>query len=50
MVNVIGLMIINQWPASGLWVIGMFVAMELIINCWSAVMIALAAQQAGNTV
>jgi uncharacterized membrane protein HdeD (DUF308 family) len=47
---ILGLMIINQWPVSGLWVIGMFVAVELIINGWSAVMIALAARQAGNAV
>ncbi len=42
----LGLMIISQWPVSGLWVIGMFVAVELIINGWSAVMIALAAREA----
>ena len=42
----LGLMIINQWPVSGLWVIGMFVAVELIINGWSSVMIALAAREA----
>jgi uncharacterized membrane protein HdeD (DUF308 family) len=29
-------------------VIGLFVAMELIINGWSAVMIALAAREAGK--
>lgn len=43
---ILGLMIINQWPLSGLWVIGMFVAVELIINGWSSVMIALAARDA----
>ncbi len=42
----LGLMIISQWPVSGLWVIGMFVAVELIINGWSSVMIALAAREA----
>jgi|WetSurSiteA1Bulk_404760.scaffolds.fasta_scaffold42734_1 uncharacterized membrane protein HdeD (DUF308 family) len=41
---ILGLMIINQWPLSGLWVIGLFVAVELIINGWSSVMIALAAR------
>ena len=41
----LGLMIISQWPVSGLWVIGMFVAVELIINGWSGVMTALAARE-----
>jgi len=45
---ILGLIIINQWPVSGLWVIGLFVAVELIINGWSAVMIALAAREAGK--
>ena len=44
----LGLMILNQWPVSGLWVIGLFVAVELIINGWSAMMIALAAREAGK--
>jgi uncharacterized membrane protein HdeD (DUF308 family) len=45
---ILGLIIINQWPVSGLWVIGLFVAVELIINGWSSVMIALAAREAGK--
>lgn len=45
----LGFMIISQWPVSGLWVIGMFVAVELIINGWSGVMIALAAREAGKS-
>ena len=44
----LGAMIIAQWPASGLWVIGLFVAIELIFNGWSYVFIALAARQAGR--
>jgi uncharacterized membrane protein HdeD (DUF308 family) len=44
----LGLMILSQWPVSGLWVIGLFVALELIINGWSAVMIALAAREVGK--
>jgi uncharacterized membrane protein HdeD (DUF308 family) len=47
MVSVLlGLMIINQWPVSGLWVIGLFVAVELIVNGWSSIMIALVARKA----
>ena len=38
---VLGLMILASWPVSGLWVIGLFVAIELIINGWSCVIMAL---------
>jgi uncharacterized membrane protein HdeD (DUF308 family) len=43
---VLGLMIISKWPASGLWVIGLFVAIELIIQGWSSIFLALAARNA----
>ena len=47
---ILGLMIINQWPVSGLWVIGLFVAVELMANGWSSIMITLSgAEGAGNT-
>jgi len=39
---IIGIMIIAQWPASGLWVIGLFLAIELIISGWSYIFLALA--------
>ncbi len=42
----LGGMIIAQWPASGLWVIGLFVAIELIVNGWSYLFVALAARKA----
>jgi uncharacterized membrane protein HdeD (DUF308 family) len=45
---VLGLMIVSAWPVSGLWVIGLFVAIELIVNGWSAVILALAARDAGR--
>ena len=41
----LGVMIFAKWPVSGLWVIGMFVAIELIFNGWSNITIALAAKQ-----
>jgi uncharacterized membrane protein HdeD (DUF308 family) len=44
----LGGMIIAKWPASGLWVIGLFVAIELIVNGWSYVFIALAARKAAK--
>ena len=41
---VLGVMIINEWPQSGLWVIGLFVAIEILFAGWSQIMIALAAK------
>jgi uncharacterized membrane protein HdeD (DUF308 family) len=46
---VLGGMILAKWPLSGLWVIGMFVAIELIFNGWSYVFVALAARRAGRS-
>ncbi len=46
----LGLMIFSKWPVSGLWVIGLFVAIEMIVNGWSYVAIALAARRAGKAV
>ena len=40
----LGLMILARWPASGLWVIGLFLAIELIMQGWSLVLIAVAAR------
>ncbi len=42
----LGGMIIAQWPLSGLWVIGLFVAIELLINGWTLIFVALAARKA----
>jgi uncharacterized membrane protein HdeD (DUF308 family) len=42
---VLGIMILNQWPESGLWVIGMFIAIELIFNGWGMIMLGLAAKK-----
>lgn len=39
---VLGILILMQWPWSGLWVIGMFIAIELLVNGWSYVFLALA--------
>lgn len=40
----LGLMILIKWPSSGLWVIGLFVAIEMLSHGWACVMIALAAR------
>jgi uncharacterized membrane protein HdeD (DUF308 family) len=44
----LGGMILAQWPASGFWVIGLFVAIEMIFNGWSSVFVALAARKAAQ--
>lgn len=38
----LGAMIMLQWPISGLWVIGLFIAIQLIIDGWSYLFISLA--------
>ena len=43
---ILGLMILAEWPVSGLWIIGLFVAIEMIVHGWSCVFIALAARSA----
>jgi uncharacterized membrane protein HdeD (DUF308 family) len=44
----LGMMILAQWPASGFWVIGLFVSIEMIFNGWSSVFVALAARKAAT--
>ncbi|MGR9106441.1 MAG: HdeD family acid-resistance protein [Gammaproteobacteria bacterium] len=41
----IGFMILSNWPASGLWAIGLFIALELIIAGWSYVFVALSVRK-----
>ena len=41
---VLGIMIWRQWPYSGLWVIGLFVGIEMLLNGWSLVMLSLTAR------
>jgi uncharacterized membrane protein HdeD (DUF308 family) len=44
-INVLlGAMILWQWPVSGLWVIGLFVGIDMLMNGWSAVMLSMAAR------
>ena len=37
----LGISIWRQWPESGLWVIGLFVGIDLVLNGWTWVMLAL---------
>jgi uncharacterized membrane protein HdeD (DUF308 family) len=46
---ILGGLIMANWPLSGLFVIGLFIAIELITNGWSYIFIALAARNAGKT-
>lgn len=41
----LGVMIMAEWPSSAFWVIGLLIAIEMIVNGWSYVMVALTARQ-----
>jgi uncharacterized membrane protein HdeD (DUF308 family) len=41
---VLGLMILAQWPLTGVWVLGTLAGISLIFSGWSYVMIAMAAR------
>ena len=45
---VLGFMILTRWPVSGFWVIGLFVAIEMIFSGWSYIIIALGAREMGR--
>jgi uncharacterized membrane protein HdeD (DUF308 family) len=45
----LGVMIWRQWPVSGLWVIGMFIGIDLIFYGWSLVMLGLVAKKLPGT-
>lgn len=44
----IGFMIMASWPASGLWVIGLFIAIEMIIAGWSYILFALSIKKSSQ--
>lgn len=41
---VLGISIAASWPVSGLWVIGLFIGIDLVIDGWTEVMLAIAAR------
>lgn len=41
----LGVMILQQWPLSGLWVIGLFIGIDMIFNGWTLIMLGLAAKK-----
>jgi uncharacterized membrane protein HdeD (DUF308 family) len=38
---VLGIMIMNRWPESSLWVIGLFVGLDLLFHGWSSIILGL---------
>jgi uncharacterized membrane protein HdeD (DUF308 family) len=42
---ILGMLIYKQWPASGLWVIGLYVGIDLIFNGWAWIMLAMGLRQ-----
>jgi uncharacterized membrane protein HdeD (DUF308 family) len=42
---ILGVLIWAEWPASGLWVIGLLVGIQLLFTGWALVMVALAARR-----
>lgn len=38
----LGVLILMQWPLSGLWIIGLFIAIEMLVNGWTYIFMALA--------
>lgn len=43
---VLGILILLQWPMSGLWVIGMFIAIDMIVSGWTYIFLAMALRSA----
>lgn len=43
---ILGIIILAHWPVSGMWVIGLFIAIEMLINGWTFIILALAARRA----
>src|SRR5262249_9953456 len=42
---ILGVMIWDSWPASGLWVIGLFVGIDMIFDGWTEIILALGARR-----
>ncbi|CZG74109.1 TPA: HdeD family acid-resistance protein [Legionella pneumophila subsp. pneumophila] len=43
---ILGILILMQWPVSGLWIIGLFIAIELIVTGWTYIFIAISVKTA----
>jgi uncharacterized membrane protein HdeD (DUF308 family) len=47
---ILGMFIWNRWPDSSLWVIGLFVAVDMIFQGWNYIMLALVARKGAQLV
>lgn len=47
---ILGILIYNQWPVSGLWVIGLFVSIELLMQGISTITVAMAVRSLQRSV
>jgi uncharacterized membrane protein HdeD (DUF308 family) len=45
---ILGMLIVADWPVSGLWVIGLFVGIDILLLGWTWVVLALAARKSYN--
>ena len=45
----LGVCILNQWPLSGLWVIGMLIGIETLFTGWTYIMLSAAAKKIEHT-
>ncbi|WP_133127557.1 HdeD family acid-resistance protein [Legionella nagasakiensis] len=44
--GILGLLIFMQWPWSGLWIIGLFITVEMLVSGWTYIFLALAIRRA----
>lgn len=42
---ILGVLIYSEWPLSGLWIIGLFVGIDMILSGWSWILLSLAAKK-----
>jgi len=45
---ILGFCIMDSWPVSGLWVIGLFIGIDMIFDGWTELMLALSSGQAST--
>ena len=45
----LGFSIMSSWPSSGLWVIGLFIGIDMIFDGWTEVMLALSSGRSGGS-
>ena len=38
----LGVLVFAHWPSSALWILGLFIGIDMLVGCWSRVMLALA--------